>query len=676
MAEGTGSAPYADYHSEYDAAASDSKSFWAARARALLRWSKDFTEVSSDDFKSTRWFGDGELNACDTCVDRWVEETPDKTALIFCDNEGRSFEYTYAELQRRIFEVCHLLQGLSPGDCVTCYLSMSPEAIFTALACARLGIVHNFVFGGFAAESLREKIVHTGSRMVISQKAVARGAKTHNFQAIVEKAVHGLDLSIGVLIYDARDGAAQCEPAAQGARPASPARAEQSCSFISQDSICNSPVISTFSAHNFEAERAVRYWSQLAHSAEHVPARSVGAEHPLFYLYTSGTTGNPKGIIHTTGGYLTYAAYSMQMAFGIRRDDIFCSTADIGWITGHSYGMYAPLALGITSIIIEGIPSYPSPYRLFDIIARHRATHLYTAPTVVRSLKAYFEQHPIDTSPYDLSSLRLLGSVGEPIDETAHRWFSSNFNSCKIIDTYFQTETGGILIAPIPGAGDAPPCSAGFPMPGIAPVVSEAGEEAGIGELYIARPWPGVARGIFRDQDRWLRAYLSTGIYFTGDKARTTPIPCATGKSNAIYTLQGRADDEINVSGHRINTAEVEGAACLNEAVSEAAVVPLPHAVKGSEMLLFVVLKDKSRGRTQGLAEAVGLSVVQKLGGFCRPGHIVVVPDIPKTATGKIMRRVIGRTVNGQATGDLSTCTNPVAIDGVKKAWDDYRQGS
>lgn len=690
-----------DYHAEYDAAFEDGDGFWADRARHLLSWSKEFSRVHSGDFGSDCWFEDGVLNACYNCVDRWVNEMPDKIALIFNNNEGEVVEFSYSMVQKRVYQICHALSDLKAGDCVTCYFAMSPEAVFTALACARLGIVHNFVFGGFAAESLRERIIHTDSKMVIAQDLVVRGEKLCDFKAIVEEAVQGLNKDISILIFDkqvekskaaAESGANKAtvadktSPAATNSSPDSPAiytsdqnsnknlslNEHKSASSFDEiatlDSICNSPILPTFKTHAFEKGRKVTYWSEVPHSSSPVPCCNVPAEHPLFFLYTSGTTGNPKGLLHTTAGYLTYVAYSMKMAFNIKKDDIFCSTADIGWITGHSYGVYAPLALGITSVIVEGIPSYPSFYRFFDIIHKTHATHLYTAPTIIRNLKAHFDKHTFDISAFDLSSLRFLGSVGEPINAEAYGWFSRNFNNCKVIDTYFQTETGGILIAPVHGAGPVPPCSAGFPLPGIVPLIKELESNKTLGRFYIARSWPGMARGIHKNKQRWFDTYFPSGSYFTGDKALANSVPGSSSSSQCIYTLQGRADDEINVSGHRINTAGVESAACANPLVAEAAVVPLPHPIKGTEMLLFVVLKTE----TKNYAEEIATTINQKLGGFCRPGHIVSVAEIPKTATGKIMRRVITTAVNGGDLKDISTCINAESIESIKKAWQKY----
>lgn len=616
------------YERESKFASDDNSAFWGEKGRSLLSWKKMFTEVHNGVFGNDRWFEDGELNACYNCIDRWVDVCPDKIALIFDDNEGKAMTYTYKEAQLKIFEVCHILKDLQPGDCVTVYLPMSPYAVFVVLACARLGIAHNVVFGGFSAESLRLRIQDSKSKLLISQDYCFRGEKKIDLVQTVIKAVENVDIK--VLIYDSDD---------------------------------SSEIPLQFSR-----------WSKFEHSQKYVEPVFVGAEHPLFYLYTSGSTGRPKGLVHTTAGYLLYCAYTLSVAFNIDKNDVFCCTADIGWITGHSYCVYGPLSLGITSVILEGLPYYPSYYRFFDIVDKYKITQLYTAPTTVRILKAYFDLNPIDTSTYNLSSLRLLGSVGEPINKEAYKFFSNIFGGLHVVDTYFQTETGGIMIAPIPNLKPAKPECATLPIPGISPRVianelnpdnSEdisrmimAGESAKIGflgRIFMVKSWPGISRTILNDHERYLKLYFEYGVYFTGDEGFVD--------QDGDFWIMGRADDVINVSAHRISTAEVESIACTNELVSEAAVISIPHEIKGQSMVLFVVLKNYHQNYENKIKNTVAVS----LGSFCKPERVIAVPGIPKTATGKIMRRVMRCIVSGRDVGDLSTCMNKDVISQIRE---------
>lgn len=607
------------YDCECQAAAADCQEFWKAKADEFVSWSKAPAQAYSGSFGADRWFDDGELNACYNCIDRWVTIQPNKIAFIFDNNNGETLTFTYKQAQAKIFEICHALAGMRPGECITLYLSMSPTAVFCALACARLGIVHNFVFGGFSAESLRLRILDSRSKMIISQDFAFRGEKKINFLSIVSHATADLDLKILIFDSDKENG-----------------------------------------SHN--SDGYIR-WSSIQHSQEYVPPVNVSAEHPLFYLYTSGSTGLPKGLVHTTAGYLLYAAYTLKTAFDVRDNDVFCCTADIGWITGHSYCLYGPLMLGITSVLLEGLPTYPTHYRFFNIVDKYKITQLYTAPTTIRILKAYFNTHPLDTAKYSLASLRLLGSVGEPINAEAHQFFSQIFGNLHIVDTYFQTETGGIMIAPIPGIKEAVPECASLPIPGISAAIFEddecamrAAKKGELGKVFITRSWPGIARGILNDPKRFTNTYFSHSIYFTGDEGLLD--------ANESFWIKGRADDVINVSGHRISTAEVESAACTNEIVAEAAIVAINHEIKGQTMVLFVVLKNEDPGYVQKIQN----TITSRLGGFCRPSAVIACPGIPKTATGKLMRRVLRSILANHEVGDLSTCINKEVVDQIHRA--------
>lgn len=521
------------------------------------------------------------------------------------------------------------------------YLPMGPEAVFSALACARLGLPHNAIFGGFSSESLLLRIQDSKAKVLITQKVAVRGEKRIDLLEVVKEAV--MDEDIEVLVFDKETGE----------------------NFTDQGVTDENSVIDQGVADQNPVTDKLKFWSELTHSSTWIPSRPVPSEHPLFFLYTSGSTGRPKGLIHSTGGYLLYAAYTLRVAFDIQPGDVFCCTADIGWITGHSYAIYGPLTLGITTVIVEGLPTYPSFYRLFEMVHTHRITQLYTAPTAIRLLKKHFDTTPLDTSPYDLRSLKCLGSVGEPINKEAHHFFSESFGGLHVVDTYWQTETGGFLIAPIYGVKEAKAECAALPMPGIVPIIinddkNEAGgiiknEKNVLGKIYITRSWPGIARGILNDAKRYKAAYFSTPIYFTGDEGLQD--------ADGDFWIRGRADDVINVSGHRISTAEVESVACTNKNVAEAAVVSVSHEIKGQSMVLFVVLKKSDPLYEDKIKQTVS----ELIGGFCRPDRIIECPGIPKTATGKIMRRVLRSLLTNGEVGDLSTCINVDAIEKIKQ---------
>lgn len=626
----------AEYQEEYEESIIDNERFWKKKAEEMLTWTKRFTSVYAGAFSKNEWFSDGELNACYNCIDRWVKSQPDSIALIFDSNEGEATEFTYKQALEEICKVANHLKHLKKGDCVTFYLAMGPNAVFSALACARLGITHNAVFGGFSPDSLKLRIEDSKSKVLITQDFAMRGEKKIDFLENAVQAVEGMDIE--VLVFDGSE--------------------------------------STLSRKDIERVKNIKMWSCLEHSTEYIPCVSVESEHPLFYLYTSGSTGMPKGLVHSTGGYLLYAAYTLKTAFDIKKTDRFCCTADIGWITGHSYSIYGPLCLGCTSVIVEGVPTYPTYYRLFDMVQKYKLTQLYTAPTAIRLLKKFFETNPLDLSSYDFSSLRCLGSVGEPINKEAHKFFSESFGGLHIVDTYWQTETGGFLIAPIMGVKEAKPECASLPMPGI--IVSVADEDPTtqgiytlknakgkqvelpksktneLGRIYIAKAWPGMARTILNNPERYKSAYFSTPYYFTGDEG--------IKDIDGDFWVRGRADDVINVSGHRISTAELESIACTNKHVAEAAVVAISHEIKGQSMVLFVVLKEE----VPEYESNIKCTITEHLGGFCRPDRVIKCAGIPKTATGKIMRRVLRSLLTDTEVGDLTTCINVDAIDDLK----------
>lgn len=602
-----------EYDTECQRARLDRSSFWKEIAESYVHWDKPFTDVYSGNLGSDSWFVQGELNACYNCVDRWAALYPSRIALIFQNNEGLTTTFTYSDVLNHVFEVCNWLSEIIPGplmadDVITLYLSTTPQVIFTMLACARLGIPHNVVFGGFSADALRYRIQESNSKYLITQSHAFRGGKCLDFFQIAKQAIEGLPVQ--VLLYD---HLAECP--------------------------------SDCPENTLDWPR----WSSYIPNRTYVPWVPVGSAHPLFILYTSGSTGRPKRLVHSTGGYLVYAAYSLSCAFDIHPKDRFFCTADIGWITGHSYCLYGPLCLGISSVILEGLPTYPNYYRLFSIIEEQKATHLYTSPTTIRILKALLSSEtPPIALKHDISSIRLLGTVGEPINEEAHAFFSECFGGAHIVDTYFQTETGGIVVAPIPGMEKAVPEAASYPLPGIEMRIVEGGK------ICLAESWPGIARGSLD---------IREGQYYTGDEGLID--------SAGRLWVKGRTDDVINVSGHRISTAEVESVVCGDEMVVEAAVIAANHAIKGQTMILFVVL---SQG-FEGIAERLKSRVSRKIGAFCRPEAVIVCQGIPKTATGKLMRRVLRAIIVGEDVGDLSTCINKEAVEDLRTVYQNTING-
>jgi len=617
---------FEEYKQEYEKSVEDQEAFWKEKALKMVSWSKPFKTVYSGRLGSDRWFHDGELNACYNCIDRWASLHPDKIALIFDSNDGRTTKFTYSQALSRICEISHQIKHIKKGACITFYLPMGPEAVFCALACARLGITHNAVFGGFSSESLKLRIDDSKSRMLITQDYAMRGEKRVDYLETVINAIGSEDIE--VLVFDKHN--------------------DENTHF---DKLVNA-----------------KKWSRLSHDSSFIDCVGVDSEHPLFYLYTSGSTGMPKGIIHSTGGYLLYAAYTLKTAFGIEDNDLFCCTADIGWITGHSYSIYGPLSLGITSVILEGLPTYPTFYRFFDVVHKYKITQFYTAPTAIRILKKHFDVNPLDLSSHDLTSLRCLGSVGEPINKEAYKFFSESFGGLHVVDTYWQTETGGFLIAPIYGTGRAKPECATLPMPGIFPMIisdEHIGKDTTLanvkieepnvlGKIYIGLSWPGISRGILNNRERFLAAYFSTPFYFTGDEG--------IRDIEGDFWVRGRADDVINVSGHRISTAEVESAACVDSNVAEAAVISINHEIKGQSMVLFVVLKNE----IENYADSIKNCIAEHIGAFAKPDRIIKCEGLPKTATGKIMRRVLRSVITQTETGDLSTCINVDSIENLK----------
>ena len=610
-------------------AADDRLTFWADQARELVSWSKPFTRTLDwSEAPVAKWFDDGELNVAYNCLDRHVEAgLGDRVALHFEGEPGDSRDITYAELTEQVKRAANALEalGVTAGDRVAIYLPMIPEAIVAMLATARLGAAHSVVFGGFSSESLRSRIQDAEAKVVVTADGGWRKGKVFALKPTVDEAL------------TAEGGAPSVE------RVLVVKRGDNEISW--------------------DAERDI-WWHEALEGAspEHAP-QSFPAEQPLFILYTSGTTGKPKGILHTSGGYLTQTAYTHKYVFDIKPEtDVYWCTADVGWITGHSYVVYGPLANGATQVIYEGTPDTPHPGRWWEIAQKYKVSILYTAPTAIRSFMKLGHEIP---QSFDVSSIRLLGSVGEPINPEAWIWYYEYIGGGKspIVDTWWQTETGGIMVSPLPGVTTLKPGSAQQPLPGISiDIVDDEGNPVGKDEgglLVITEPWPGMLRGIWGDMDRYVDTYWSKfgDKYFAGDGARWD-------RDGDLWLL-GRVDDVMNVSGHRLSTAEIESALVDNHIVAEAAVVGAADETTGQAVVAFVILKARDVDKITP-AEASAMlrqHVAGKIGAIARPAKIYIVAELPKTRSGKIMRRLLRDVAEGRPIGDTTTLTDPAVLN-------------
>jgi acetyl-CoA synthetase len=621
-------------------AAQDYEGFWASLARENLEWKKPFTQtLDESNAPFYKWFDDGLLNVSYNCLDRNLENgNADKTAIIFEADGGEVTRVSYRELHRKVCQFANGLKslGIKKSDRVVIYMPMSVEGIVAMQACARIGATHSVVFGGFSAKSLQERIIDAGAVAVITADQQVRGGKQLPLKAIVDEALAlgGCEAIRNVIVYQ-RTGADVGFTEGRDLHMAALAD--------SQSDVC-------------EPE-----W--------------VSAEHPLFILYTSGSTGTPKGVQHSSGGYLLWAMLTMKWTFDIKPTDVFWCTADIGWVTGHTYIAYGPLAVGSTEIVFEGIPTFPNAGRFWDMIQKHKATIFYTAPTAIRSLiKAADADAAIHPDRYDLSSLRLLGSVGEPINPEAWMWYYKNIGreKCPIADTFWQTETGGHMISPLPGATPMVPGSCTLPLPGImAAIVDETGQDLPNGQggiLVVKRPWPSMIRTIWNDPERFKKSYfpeeLGGKTYLAGDGA-------IRNADTGYFTITGRIDDVLNVSGHRMGTMEIESALVAHPLVAEAAVVGKPDDTTGESICAFVVLK-RSRpigDEAKAIAKELRDWVAKEIGPIAKPKEIRFGDNLPKTRSGKIMRRLLRLLAKGEAiTQDISTLENPAILEQLKHA--------
>jgi len=626
----------AGYEALVKEADADYEGFWARQARELLSWKTPFTKVLNDsEAPFFKWFEDGTLNASYNCLDRNIERgLGDKTALIFEADGGEVTKVSYSQLLAKTCQIANGLKslGVAKGDRVIIYISMSVDGVAAMQACARIGATHSVVFGGFSAQSLRDRINDTGAKLVITADQQVRGGKHLPLKSIVDEAIAlgGCETVTNVLVVK-RTGADIAMTAGRDLWMADVAD--------SQPTTC-------------EPE-----W--------------VGAEHPLFLLYTSGSTGKPKGVQHSTGGYLLHAALTTKLTFDLKADDVFWCTADIGWVTGHTYITYGPLALGGTEIVFEGVPTYPDAGRFWKMIQDHKVSIFYTAPTAIRSLiKAAEANLAVHPKSYDLSSLRLLGSVGEPINPAAWEWYHANVGGgrCPIVDTFWQTETGGHMITPLPGATPLVPGSCTLPFPGIqAAVVDETGKDVPWGQggiLVVKKPWPSMIRTIWGDPERFKKSYYPEDFqgkyYLAGDGA-------IRDAKTGYFTITGRIDDVLNVSGHRMGTMEIESAlVSCTELVAEAAVVGRPDDTTGEAICAFVVLKRPrpTGDEAKAIAKQLRDHVAKEIGPIAKPKDIRFGDNLPKTRSGKIMRRLLRSLAKNEAiTQDTSTLENPAILD-------------
>lgn len=623
------------YREHYLRAHHDPDGYWLEQARNRVVWRKEPTIGLVGDYhnisrESIAWFSDGTLNLTETCLDQHLESRGDKVAILWeGDEPGQVSKITYRELHARVCRFANGLRklGIQKGERVIIYMGMVPEAAVAMLACARIGAIHSVVFGGFSAEALRDRVHDCTAKLVITQDEGRRGGRTIPLKSVVDSALEGEHQVRHVVVFKR-----------------------------------------TGTEIEFHADRDVWWHEVVEGESEQCEAAECAAEDPLFILYTSGSTGKPKGLVHTTGGYLTYTSYTHATVFDLREDDVYACVADVGWITGHSYIVYGPLANGATTMMFESTPLYPDAGRYWDMVERHKITIFYTAPTAIRALAA---QDDSFVTRYDRSSLRVLGTVGEPINPDAWEWYYKvvGESRCNIVDTWWQTETGGICLSPIAPATPTVPGSATLPLPGIAPVLLDGDGHLirgpGQGKLCMTQPWPGQARTVWEDHDRYVATYFSTypGYYFTGDGCRR--------EANGYHWITGRVDDVLNISGHRMGTAEFESALVNVDEIAEAAVVGYPHDIKGQGVYVYAVLQPGFEG-SEVVEQSMRQACREAIGAHAGLDRIQFVPGLPKTRSGKVMRRILRKIVEGDGDklGDISTLANPEVVDQIREEYE------
>jgi acetyl-CoA synthetase len=624
-----------EYNEVYKKSVNEPEDFWAGIAENFS-WRKKWDKVLEWNFTdpSVKWFIGGKLNITENCLDRWAKIQPDVPALIWEPNDPKekSQTITYKELLERVIEFAHVLKenGVQKGDRICIYMPMIPELAIAMLACARIGAIHNIVFGGFSAKSIRDRVADSQCSLAITADGAFRNSKTIHLKNIMDDAIAD-DSTVKKVIVVKRTG----------------------------------------EAVNMQEGRDVWWHDEIKKvqnkNLKDDPIEEMDAEDMLFILYTSGSTGKPKGVVHTTGGYMVYTTYTFVNVFQYKPGDVYFCTADIGWITGHSYVVYGPLAAGATSLMFEGTPTYPDAGRYWEIVEKYKVNVLYTAPTAIRSLMAYGTD-PIKDK--DLSSLKVIGSVGEPINVEAWNWYNENIGKkkCPIVDTWWQTENAGILISTLGGVTPQKPCFATLPLPGVQPVIVD--EKGNVlegnnvsGNLCMKFPWPSILRTTYNDHERCRLNYFTAypGLYFTGDG-------CLRDE-NGFYRITGRVDDVLNVSGHRIGTAEVENAINIQDSVIESAVVGFPHDIKGQGIYAYVILDEAMAIDEEAARKIINNAVTKEIGAFARPEKIQFVKGLPKTRSGKIMRRILRKIAEGEMhnLGDISTLLDPAVVDEIKK---------
>jgi acetyl-CoA synthetase len=628
-----------EYQEKYKQSVEDPEGFWGQIAESF-HWRKKWDKVLDWNFDepNVKWFVNGKLNITENALDRHLETRGNKLAIIWEPNDPRDQfrRYTYRELYEEVCKMANVLKdnGVKKGDRVCIYLPMIPELTIATLACARIGAVHSIVFAGFSANALADRINDSECKMVITADAMSRGKKQIPVKRVVDEALQSVSSVEKVLV---------------------------------KNHLTMYPV-------DMKEGRDVDMDAAMKDAAPECPAEEMDSEDMLFILYTSGSTGKPKGVVHTCGGYMVYTAYSFSNVFQYQESDVYWCTADVGWITGHSYIVYGPLVSGATSVMFEGVPNYPDSGRFWQIVDKYGISIFYTAPTAIRALMASGTD---DVLSYNLKSLKVLGSVGEPINEEAWHWYNINVGKakCPIVDTWWQTETGGIMISPIANVTPTKPSYATLPLPGIQPVllnqegkeIEENGEE---GYLCVKHPWPSMIRTTYGDHERCRVTYFShyKGYYFTGDGARRD--------EDGYYRIIGRVDDVINVSGHRFGTAEIENAINQQDNVAESAVVGFPHDIKGQAIYAFVILKDVEEGETDtDVHDEIVNEITARIGRIAKPDKIQFVPGLPKTRSGKIMRRILRKVAEGDISslGDTSTLLDPTVVDDIISGAEELR---